>query len=158
MDYGHSSPSSSDRLILIGDLLMIAAAIFWGGLTLYIKKYLAPNVHPINTFLYQLVFSIPVLFILAYILETKWILNLNLPIMGSVFYQSVIVAFVSYLVWFKLIHEYPITRLTVFTFLTPVFGVIFGVLFLGDHPTAGLIGGLLNRSSPGEIVLFPHNH
>lgn len=136
-------PSSADRLILIGDLLMVAAAVFWGGLTLYIKKYLAPNVHPINTFLYQLVFSIPILFIFAYVLETRWIIDLNLPVIGSIFYQSVIVAFASYLVWFKLVHEYPVTRLTAFTFLTPVFGVMFGILFLGDHPTTGLIGGLL---------------
>lgn len=136
-------PSSSGRLMLVGDLLEITAAIFWGALTLYIKKYLAPKVHPINTFLYQLVFSLPILFIFAYVVEPKWIIRFNLPVMGSIIYQSVIVAFASYLVWFKLIHRYPVTRLAAFTFLTPVFGVIFGVLFLGDHATFGLIGGLV---------------
>lgn len=135
-------PSSSGRLMLIGDLMEVAAAIFWGATTLYIKKYLAQKVHPINTFLYQLIFSMPIMGMSAFMLEETWVKGFTLPVVGSLFYQSVIVAFASYLVWFKLIHSYPVARLSAFTFLTPIFGVLFGVLFLGDHPTFGLVGGL----------------
>ena len=50
----------------------------------------------------------------------------------SLAYQAVIVAFVSYLMWFWLLTRYIASRLSVFSFLTPLFGVTFGVLLLGD--------------------------
>ena len=51
---------------------------------------------------------------------------------ASLAYQSVIVAFVSYLSWFWLLTRYSASRLSVFTFLSPLFGVAFGVLLLGE--------------------------
>jgi drug/metabolite transporter (DMT)-like permease len=61
----------------------------------------------------------------------------------ALLYASIIVAFASYLTWFKLIHTYPVSQLAVFTFLSPFFGVISGVVILGEQLTAGLIFGLL---------------
>jgi drug/metabolite transporter (DMT)-like permease len=125
-----------------GDLLEILAAIIWGITTLYIKKYLAETVQPIHTFLYQLVFSVPVLIVCAWVLEPKWILDVNTSAVTALLYSSVIVAFASYLAWFKLIHTYPVSQLAVFTFLSPFFGVISGFVILGEQLTAGLILGL----------------
>jgi drug/metabolite transporter (DMT)-like permease len=51
---------------------------------------------------------------------------------GSLFFQSVIVAFASYLAWFWMLRRYLASRVAVFSFLTPMFGVGFGVLLLGD--------------------------
>ena len=136
-------PAVYNRMMLVGDLLEIAAAIFWGATTLYIKKYLAGKVHPINTFLYQLVFSIPIIFVCAYVLEPRWIKEITTSVVVSFVYQSVIVAFASYLTWFKLIHTYPVGKLSVFTFLTPIFGVLFSVLFMKDQLTLGLVLGLV---------------
>ncbi len=144
----------SGNLMLLGDILEISAAVFWGATTLYIKKYLARSVHPINTFLYQLVFSIPIILICAYIIEDKWIFNININVLASVAYQSIIIAFATYLIWFMLIHKYPVARLSVFTFLTPVFGVLFGIIVLGEKTTAGLILGLICVS----IGIFCNNY
>ncbi len=135
-------PHTGAKAMLFGDLLEIAAAVFWGATTLYIKKYLARTVQPINTFLYQLVFSIPIMLLCAWLLESKWVYSVDIYIAASVFYQSVIVAFASYLVWFVLIHTYPVAKLSVFTFLTPIFGVLFGALMLKEKITSGLILGL----------------
>ena len=135
-------PRTAKSTMLLGDLLEILAAIFWGATTIYIKKFMAEKVRPINTFLYQLFFSIPVLLIVSFILEPRWIFHMNLPVLSSLFYQSVIVAFISYFIWFKLIHEYSVGRLSVFTFFTPVFGVLFGILFLGEELTTSLTLGL----------------
>ena len=76
-------------------------------------------------------------------MEDKWVINVNIYITASIVYQSVIVAFASYLVWFILIHSYPVARLSVFTFLTPVFGVLFGAIILKEKLTSGLILGLI---------------
>jgi drug/metabolite transporter (DMT)-like permease len=135
-------PRTAKATMLLGDFLEILAAVFWGATTVYIKRFMAGKVHPINTFLYQLFFSIPILLIVSLWLEPKWIYNIDLTIITSLFYQSVIVAFVSYFVWFKLIHEYSVSRLSAFTFFTPVFGVLFGILFLKEELTISLMVGL----------------
>jgi drug/metabolite transporter (DMT)-like permease len=135
-------PKAAKTTMLIGDLLEITAAILWGATTLYIKRFMAEKVHPINTFLYQLFFSIPILFVMSLILEPKWIYKIDPYIVGSIFYQSVVVAFITYFIWFKLIHNYSVSRLSAFTFFTPVFGVLVGVLFLKEELTISLILGL----------------
>ncbi|MBP1735800.1 MAG: DMT(drug/metabolite transporter) superfamily permease [Deltaproteobacteria bacterium] len=136
-------PTAYNRLMFVGDLCEIMAAIFWGATTIYIKKYLAQRVHPINTFLYQLAFSIPIILIGALLLEDTWIKEFSMPVISSLFYQSVVVAFASYLAWFKLIHVYPVAQLSIFTFLTPIFGVLSGVIFMKDQLTMGLLLGLI---------------
>ncbi|PKN64963.1 MAG: EamA/RhaT family transporter [Deltaproteobacteria bacterium HGW-Deltaproteobacteria-15] len=135
-------PKGSGANMLFGDILQIMAAFLWAATTLYIKKFMATKIHPINTFLYQLVFSIPILFAVSLILEPQWISTFTLKAGVSLFYQSVIVAFASYFVWFKLIHDFPVSRLSSFTFFTPVFGVLFGVLFMGEELTVSLMVGL----------------
>ncbi len=135
-------PSTAKASMLLGDILEIAAAVLWGATTLYIKKFMAQKVKPIHTFLYQLFFSIPILLIVSIILEPKWIYRIDSYIIVSLFYQSVIIAFITYFVWFKLIHEYSVSRLSAFTFFTPIFGVLFGILALHEEMTVSLMIGL----------------
>jgi drug/metabolite transporter (DMT)-like permease len=135
-------PRTAKPATYYGDMLQIAAAVLWGATTLYIKKFMAGKVQPINTFLYQLFFSIPILLIVSIILEPKWFYKIDPYVVGSLFYQSVIIAFITYFVWFKLIHQYSVSRLSAFTFLTPIFGVFFGVFFLNEELTVSLMIGL----------------
>jgi drug/metabolite transporter (DMT)-like permease len=135
-------PRSAKPTMIIGDILELMAGFLWGATTLYIKKYMGDRVHPINTFLYQLVFSIPILLAISLLLEPRWITNLNGFILGNVAFQGFIVAFLSLFIWFKLIHKYTVTRLAAFTFFTPIFGVLSGVLFLGEEFTTSLLIGL----------------
>jgi drug/metabolite transporter (DMT)-like permease len=135
-------PRTAKAGMYFGDILQIAAGVLWGATTLYIKKFMAKKVEPINTFFYQLFFSIPILLVVSIILEPKWIYKVDPYVVGSLFYQSVIIAFITYFVWFKLIHEYSVSRLSAFTFLTPIFGVLFGVFFLHEELTVSLMIGL----------------
>jgi drug/metabolite transporter (DMT)-like permease len=135
-------PRTAKPAMYFGDILQIAAAVLWGATTLYIKKFMAGKVHPINTFLYQLFFSIPILLIVSILLEPKWFHKVDPCIVASLFYQSVIIAFITYFAWFKLIHQYSVSRLFAFTFLTPIFGVLFGVFLLHEELTVSLMIGL----------------
>ncbi len=135
-------PKTAKAGMYFGDILQIAAGVLWGATTLYIKKFMAKKVEPINTFFYQLFFSIPILLVVSIILEPKWIYKVDPYVVGSLFYQSVIIAFITYFVWFKLIHGYSVSRLSAFTFLTPIFGVLFGVFFLHEELTVSLMIGL----------------
>ncbi|NIS60734.1 MAG: EamA family transporter [Proteobacteria bacterium] len=135
-------PKVAKPTMFLGDVLEIMAAFLWGATTLYIKRFMAERVHPINTFLYQLFFSIPILLVISFILEPQWVYGIDPYIVASIFYQSIIVAFMSYFVWFKLIHTYSVSRLSAFTFFTPIFGVIFGTILLGEEFTVSLMVGL----------------
>jgi len=135
-------PTTASKSMLLGDSLEIAGSILWGATTLYIKKYMAEKVHPVNTFLYQLVFSIPILFVMSCLLEPQWVYRIDMLIVASLFYQAFIVAFMSFMVWFFLIHTYPVSLLSVFTFFAPVFGVLFGTLLLHEEFTRSLMVGL----------------
>jgi len=62
----------------------------------------------------------------------------------SVFYQCIIVAFLSYLVWFELISRYPVSLLHAFTFFTPVLGVLIsGVIIMGEPISSNLVAALI---------------
>jgi drug/metabolite transporter (DMT)-like permease len=50
----------------------------------------------------------------------------------SLLFQGVVVSFASYLAWFALLRRYLATGLSVYSFMTPIFGVTFGVLVLGE--------------------------
>ncbi|MBN2126011.1 MAG: DMT family transporter [Deltaproteobacteria bacterium] len=150
----HGKPKTWNPSMLFGDFLELLAAVFWGSTTVYIKKYLAGRVHPIHTFLYQLVFSVPIIFVCACGFDPKWILDVNAAAVTALLYASIVVAFASYLVWFKLIHAYPVSQLAVFTFLSPVFGVAAGVVFLGEEITVGLVLGLLSVSAGIYVTNF----
>ena len=85
-----------------------------------------------KTLFYQLAVSAVVLLALALGLGQARVETVTPLAVMSLAYQAVIVAFVSYLLWFWLLTRYIASRLSVFSFLTPLFGVAFGVLLLGE--------------------------
>ena len=129
---------------LPGDLMALAAGILWAATTVYLKKYLAHRTVPLQTLFYQVLFSAPLLFCMSIALEEHIVSGFS-PVTGfSVFYQCIIVAFLSYLVWFELIHRYPVSLLHAFTFLTPLLGVfISGLLIMNEAITPNLIAALI---------------
>ncbi|MBW2358671.1 MAG: DMT family transporter [Deltaproteobacteria bacterium] len=116
----------------LGDALALGAAILWAVTTIYVKRRLVGKVSHHHTLLYQTIFSIPILFFLSGIFQEETIRHINGLILLSVAYQGIIVAFISYLLWFFLVHSYPVSRLSAFTFLTPVFATFAGVILLHE--------------------------
>jgi drug/metabolite transporter (DMT)-like permease len=58
-------------------------------------------------------------------------------------FQTVVITFASYLIWFWLVRHYPATRVSAFTLLTPVAGLFAGVLLLGEPLTLRLVVALV---------------
>jgi drug/metabolite transporter (DMT)-like permease len=129
-------------LIFFGDFLIVLAALGWAATTLYIKHFLIRKCSPFQTLLYQLLFSAPVLFLISFFMEKEFIRYLDSGILLSFFFQTVIVAFLSYWAWFYLIHIYPVTSLAAFSFLTPIFGVFISSLILQEPITLYLLSSL----------------
>jgi drug/metabolite transporter (DMT)-like permease len=128
---------------LSGDTFALGSALLWAVTTIYIKKRLVGKGSHHHTLFYQTVFSIPVLFLLSALFKETPVAQINGIILSSVLFQGIIIAFISYLVWFYLVHSYPVSLLSAFTFLTPVFATICGVVFLDETLTPALVFSLI---------------
>jgi drug/metabolite transporter (DMT)-like permease len=134
---------SSKMQQITGDLLAISAAVLWALSTVYIKRRLVSAVSPYHTLFYQILFSIPILFLFSFVFQETPISHVDWLILLSVAYQGILVAFFSYLGWFFLVHTYAISRLSSFSFLTPVFATLAGVGLLNEPLTLRLIVSLI---------------
>ena len=124
----------------LGDALGVAAAVLWGGTTLTIRASRLAKASPEQTLFYQLAVS-GVLLVLASLLAGEaWPspLQLGARPLALMAFQTVVVTFASYLVWFWLVRHYPATQVSSFTLLTPLFGLLCGVWLLGETLTLRL--------------------
>ncbi|MES2957935.1 MAG: DMT family transporter [Pseudomonadota bacterium] len=122
----------------LGDALGVAAALFWGATTLVIRATALANAPAEKTLLYQLLISGLLLALGAWSAGEVWPAQLGALSLSSLAFQTVIVSFASYLLWFWLVRHYPATRLASFTLLTPVAGLAAGVALLGEPLTIRL--------------------
>ena len=137
--FAHGLGGFSARALL-GDTLSLVAGALWGATTLYLKRFMAQRALAVQTLFYQLLFSAPPLLVASFILEDLSTASLTSFGAFSLFYQSVIVAFVSYLAWFVLILRHPASLVQAFTFFTPLAGVIIsGVLILHEPVSSRLL-------------------
>jgi drug/metabolite transporter (DMT)-like permease len=125
----------------IGDLMILGAAAMWAATTLVIKATRLASAAPEKTLLYQLGGS-AVALPLASVAMGEPGPRLTPLVSGSLAFQIVGVASASYLAWFWLVRHYPATRLSSFSFLTPVMGVLAGALLLGEPLTPGVLAAL----------------
>ncbi len=132
---GLSLPSSR---AIVGDFMMLGAAILWAATTVLIKGSKLARIDPARTLGYQLAVSGVALTLLAPIFGEAGIFALTPLAIASLAYQIVIVAFASYLSWFALMRIYPASTLSAFTFLTPIFAMIFGAVLLGERMSLAL--------------------
>ena len=116
---------------IVGDVLSIAAGIFWAATTLVIKKSRLASTSAEKLLLYQLavsaVMAVPLLAFAGPVFRDVS----TVPVVALLF-QAIYVVTITYLVWFWLVRRYPAAGLSSFAFLTPVFGVMCGGLLLNE--------------------------
>lgn len=118
--------------MLIGDVLALLGGIAWGATTVVVRCSRLSHAAATETLLYQLIAGFVLLLPAAALLGQTAIKPTALA-WGSLAFQSLIVSFASYLGWFWLLRRYLASRLGVFSFMTPLFGILFGVWLL-DEP------------------------
>jgi len=132
--FGLPTPAT-DPHQMFGDVMMVGAAAGWAATTLVIKASRLNRVSAEKTMLYQLVVSAPLLAIGAVVFGERIDAMPSALALGALAYQIVWVVSVTYVVWFALVVRYSATRLSAFTFLTPLFGVAAGHLVLNEPLT-----------------------
>jgi drug/metabolite transporter (DMT)-like permease len=118
--------------MLLGDALGILAGAAWGATTVVIRCSALSEAPPTQTLLYQLAGGFVLL--LAYAAGSGQAKSVDMTRLAwaSLLFQGVVVSFASYLTWFWLLRRYLASRLSVISFMTPLFGVSFGVLLLHE--------------------------
>jgi drug/metabolite transporter (DMT)-like permease len=135
---GHSTARQ-----LRGDALALLAGLLWGLTTLVIRGSKMATVSAEKTLFYQVAVTAAVAPLLSLLLGETWSLDYSRGAWISIALQTVIGAFASYLAWMWMLRHYPATQLSSFTFLAPLFALLFGVVLLGEHLTPQLLVALV---------------
>ena len=128
---------------MLGDAMLLGAAVLWGATTLWVRVSRLSRCSANKTLFYQLAVSAIALPLASLALGERGFTEPTPLVWASLIWQIAGVAFASYLAWFWLITRYPATRLSAFSFLTPLFGMAFGALLLGERITPLLAAAMM---------------
>lgn len=145
----HSSPVAGQWR---GDLMGLAAGVLWGLTTLTIRATRLTSASAEKTLFYQLAVTALVAPVVSLALGETWSFDYSSLAWGSVALQTVVGAFASYLTWMWLLRHYPATQMSTFTFLTPVFALVFGIVLLGEPLTVQLVVALVGVAAGIVLV------
>jgi len=138
---GSFAASAGLRSVLLGDALGVLGGMLWAATTLLVRASSLSEAPATQTLLYQLV--VGAVLLLGYSTALGYWEHVQMtPIAWvSLIFQGVVIAFASFLTWFWLLRHYLASRLSAFSFLTPLFGVCFGVLLLRETLDPRFIAG-----------------
>lgn len=128
--------------ILIGDAMGLLAGLSWAATTVVIRRTSLSEAPAELTLSYQL--SVAALLLLPVTVISGQLINAQFSSMAvaSLGFQTLIISFAALLLWFTLLRRYRASQLGVFSFLAPLFGVLFGTLLLNEPLSINfLIGG-----------------
>ncbi|MBI5260498.1 MAG: DMT family transporter [Bradyrhizobium sp.] len=150
-----------DAKVLLGDLMVVGGGALWAATTLLAKATRLRFAPPEKALGYQVAISVPILGAAAW-LTGETIARVPGPLALSLMaFQAIWVVGTTFTLWFALVKIYSASKLSAFTFVTPLFGVVASYFILHDSLTLAfgaaallVIAGLflVNRPSPAAAV------
>ena len=135
--------------------LVIVAALVFSIVNIQIRRIGDISGFTLNG--WMAVMAAPQLLVATLVMETgQWQQLRSATWLGwsSIAYMAVMVTIVSYLMWYPLVRKYPVNQTMPWTLLAPVFGVLSGIVVLGEPMTpAMVIGGALTLVGVAVIVI-----
>lgn len=116
---------------LLGDALCLLAALAWTG-NVILNKTMPHDVNSAAMIFWNVAVAVPVFGLLAVLLEPQAAWHFSAAALGSVLYLGVIAAGLGFVLIVWLTRTYSASRVNVFVFLSPVFGVLIGWALLGE--------------------------
>lgn len=123
---------SNGQASLLGDVLALVGCFGWAGIALLVRATPLSRVQPVIQLLCQVAVSAPILLVAAVFMGDYFRDPQPIHWLGLAF-QTVGVASLGFLAWFGLLKIYRANTVASFSFLSPVFAVIFGWLILGEN-------------------------
>jgi len=118
--------------LLTGDLIIFGVALLWACNTVYTKRIIN-NFKPFQIVLYPMLFSVPWFFLQGFLWDETMVAFVNLQILTSLLYQSLVTAAFGFIAWNTLLKKYEATSLNAFVFVMPISGVVFSGILLDDQ-------------------------
>jgi drug/metabolite transporter (DMT)-like permease len=153
-----------DAKVLLGDLMVVGGGALWAATTLIAKGTALRKAAPEKALGYQVAVSIPILGGASW-LSGETITHFPGPLSISLMvYQAIWVVGCTFVIWFALVKTYSASKLSAFTFITPLFGVLAAYFIMHDTLTLAfgaaallVIAGLylVNKPDP-KIVPDPN--
>jgi drug/metabolite transporter (DMT)-like permease len=147
--------ASAQGATFVGDLFGVIAAFLWASTIVLIRATKLARTNAAKTLFYQLAVSAAALPLVSIATGEPGVVRVTPLAVAVMAYQGVLVAFASYLAWFWLLTKYYAARLSVFTFVTPLFGVLFGVVFLDERITPAFVAAALLVAGGIALVNLP---
>jgi len=140
---------------LVGDLLALLAAALWGATTLVIKATPLRRADPVKVLLYQIGVAALVAPFAAWAVGETAPKHVSYATLALLAWQGIVVAGVSYALWFWVLKRYSAPQLSAFTFVTPLVGVLAGWLAFGDEITPGFAAAIALVLAGLALVNWP---
>jgi drug/metabolite transporter (DMT)-like permease len=148
-----------DANVLLGDLMIVGGGAVWAATTLVAKATRLRFAAPEKALGYQVAVSIPMLAAAAW-LSGETLTRLPGPLALSLMaYQAIWVVGTTFTLCFALVKTYSASKLSAFTFITPLFGVVASYFIMHDTltPVFGaaallVIAGLFLVNRPSRVV------
>ncbi len=124
-----------DASVLLGDLMIVGGGALWGATTVIAKGTKLRNAPPEKALGYQVAISIPILAAATWLSGEKLTHAPGLLAISVVTYQAIWIVGLTFTIWFALVQSYSASKLSAFTFVTPLFGVAASYLIMHDELT-----------------------
>ena len=135
-------PHADWQAMLWGDVLALLAGAAWGATTVVVRTTRLAALNATQTLFFQLAVAGVLLMLAAWGMgQAEFVLTPRVAL--SLAFHTVVVAFASFLVWFWLLRHYLASRLGVFSFLTPLMGIVLGSYVLNEPIEPGFRAGAL---------------
>ena len=136
-------------------VLALVSALSFGAANLQLRSLGGVNVFSINAWLAA--FAVPQMALLSLFLEhgqLDAITTARAETWASIVYMGIVVGILGHGLWYLLVPRYTTSQTIPFTLLIPVFGVLFGIIFLQETLTWLIsLGGLVTVSGVAIILL-----
>ena len=132
---GGKDPFSLGSNTVIGDIIIIAAAMVWGGYTILSKSFLT-RYTPIQFSAVMATIGAVVLFLvgLPNIIQLQWT-QISTAAYGGVIYSGLLAIGLAYLIWNYGLQTVGAVHTATYQNLVPVLGLIFGIVLLNEQLT-----------------------
>jgi drug/metabolite transporter (DMT)-like permease len=146
-----------DANVLLGDLMIVGGGALWAATTLIAKATRLRFAAPEKALGYQVAMSIPILGLAAW-LSGETLTRLPGPLALSLMaYQAIWVVGTTFTLWFALVKTYSASKLSAFTFITPLFGVVASYFIMHDALTMVFAAAALLVIAGLYMVNRPNN-
>ncbi len=145
----NDEPASDNALT--GDLFCLAGSVLWAAIALLARTTRLSKSSPEMQLLYQLAVSAPLLILGALWAGETW-REPTAFILGVFTFQVLVVVSIGFLSWFWVLSVYPAADMAVYSFLAPVFGVIFGYAILSESIGWNVLAALFLVSAGIALV------